>query len=191
MARILILNGHPDPSPARLSAALAEAYARGARAGGHSVARLDVGALDLSPVASAEEFLAVPPRQAVAVQAAIRDCDHLVLIFPLWLGGAPAKLKAVLEQVFRYDFALSTAGGAPRGLLSGRSARLVVTMGMPAPIFRWIFGAHGLKALSRGVFWLSGFRPVRETILGGVPPEGVKFDGRWLSLMEALGRRAA
>jgi len=31
----------------------------------------------------------------------------------------------------------------PKGLLAGRSARLVVTMGMQALIYRWYFQAHG------------------------------------------------
>jgi putative NADPH-quinone reductase len=34
-----------------------------------------------------------------------------------------------------------------RGLLVGRSTRLVVTMGMPALIYRWSFRAHGVRGL--------------------------------------------
>ncbi len=40
---ILVLNGNPDPSAERLSAALARAYCEGAEAAGHVVHRIDVG----------------------------------------------------------------------------------------------------------------------------------------------------
>ena len=46
MTKILIINGNPDPSSERLSAALAEAYASGAEAAGHEVRRLTFGKID-------------------------------------------------------------------------------------------------------------------------------------------------
>ena len=42
---ILVINGHPDPSPERLAAALAKAYAEGAETAGHQVRRIDIGAV--------------------------------------------------------------------------------------------------------------------------------------------------
>ena len=51
-------------------------------------------------------------------------------------------LKAFLEQVMRPGVALEyRKHGFPRGLLAGRSGRLVVTMGVPAVIYR----AHGME----------------------------------------------
>lgn len=50
---------------------------------------------------------------------------------PLWLGDVPALLKAFLEQIARPRFALAQ-GTMPKPLVKGRSARLIVTMGMPA-----------------------------------------------------------
>jgi putative NADPH-quinone reductase len=48
----------------------------------------------------------------------------------------PVLLKAFLEQVMRPGVALECRKhGFPRGLLAGHSARLVVTMGMPALIY--------------------------------------------------------
>ncbi|HWA60997.1 MAG TPA: hypothetical protein VG939_06460 [Caulobacteraceae bacterium] len=40
MRRILIVNGHPDPAPERLCAALASAYGEAARAAGRETRRL-------------------------------------------------------------------------------------------------------------------------------------------------------
>ena len=195
MARkILVLNGHPDPRPQRLCAALADAYAAGAGAAGHQVRRIDVGALEFPLIRSFDDFTASPPPPAVReVQDALLWADHLVIVHPLWLGGAPALLKALLEQVFRYGFALprpdEAARGFPAGRLKGRSARVVVTMGMPALVFRLAFGAHGLRAVTRGVLWISGFRPIRHTLLGGVEGPPAKRDA-WLAQMKNLGRRA-
>lgn len=52
----------------------------------------------------------------------------------------PALLKAFFEQTFRYGFALGKEERIPEGLLKGKSARIVVTMGMPAFIYRWYLG---------------------------------------------------
>jgi putative NADPH-quinone reductase len=71
------------------------------------------------------------------------------MVFPLRHGTMPALLKAFLEQVMRPGVALEyRERGFPRGLLAGRSIRLVVTMGMLALIYRWHSRAHGSARLS-------------------------------------------
>src|SRR3546814_3285310 len=39
-------------------------------------------------------------------QADIRWADHLVILYPLWLGDVPALLKGFLEQILRPGFAI-------------------------------------------------------------------------------------
>jgi putative NADPH-quinone reductase len=185
--KILIINGHPDPAPERLCAAIANAYGKGARQGGHTVRRLDVGTLDFPLIGTAESFISgASPKVIEEAQQAVLWADHLVIVYPLWLGGLPAKLKGFFEQTFRYGFALSAPGEKMRGLLKGRSARVFVTMGMPAPLFRLVFGAHGLKALEKGMLWICGVRPIRSVVIGGVgnPAQA----DRWLKKAEAWGR---
>jgi putative NADPH-quinone reductase len=187
--RIVVINGHPDPSGERLCGALTAAYLSGANFAGHQFRRLDVGAMDLPALRSAEAFGAAPDPAARAAQDAILWADHLVIIYPLWQGGPPALLKVFLEQVFRYGFALSAPGSAKmEGLLKGRSARVIVTMGMPAFAFRLAFASAGLRALSRGVLWVSGLSPIRSTVLGGVEGPAYRRAG-WLRKVEALGRQ--
>ena len=73
------------------------------------------------------------PPEIAAAQEAIRRADHLVVIFPLWLGDMPALLKGFFEQTLRPGFAFDyRPNGFPLKHLGGRSARIVVTMGMPA-----------------------------------------------------------
>jgi putative NADPH-quinone reductase len=191
--RILLVNGHPDPRPDRLCSALASAYAEGASAAGHTVQRVEVGALDLPPINSQVEFMAEPSPGVADLQQALRDADHLVLIYPLWLGAPPAVFKAFLEQVFRYGVALSAPGEAKglKGLLDGRSARVIVTMGMPGFVFRLAFFAHGLKCVSRGVLWVSGFRPIRETAFGPAEGRDPRQRLQWLARTRRLGAAAA
>ncbi len=192
--RVLVINGHPDPSPERLCSALAAAYCEGATRSGKVVRRIDVGALDVPFIRSAEEFESGQLSAAMLeAQAAVAWADHLTIIHPLWLGGPPAMLKAFLEQVFRYGFAIPKPGGAGgvAGLLKGRSARLIVTMGMPAVVYRLVFGAFGVRAIERGVLWLSGVRPVRHTLFGGVGGAPAARYGAWVEQVRAMGARGA
>ena len=56
----------------------------------------------------------------------------------------------------------------PKKLLGGRSARLVVTMGMPALVYRWYFRAHSIKALERNILGFVGIAPIDETLIGSI-----------------------
>ena len=190
--QILVLNGHPDPRPERLCAALCDAYEHGARLGGHEVRRIDVGALEFPLLRSIEEYRSA---EAPAAIAKARDdllwADHFVVVFPLWLGATPALLKGFLEQVLKEGFSKREAGDhAFKPQLVGKSARLVITMGMPAAIFRLLFGAHGLRALQQGILMISGVKPLRHTILGSVEARSAATRERWLKQMERHGHGA-
>lgn len=186
--RILILQGHPDAEQRHLCHALGDAYARGARSAGREVRLLELAEIALPPLRSAEEWKAEAVGEVKAAQENILWADHLVLIYPLWIGTMPAVVKGFLEQVFREDFAF---GGNPLfdKKLKGRSARVIVTMGMPAFLYRWYFGAHSLKSLERNLLGFVGFKPVHDTVLGLVETVGDRTRARWLAKMEALGRR--
>lgn len=190
---IAIIQGHPDPRGQHLGHALADAYIAGAEEARHQVRVIQVAHLDLPLLHSKEEFEKDPAPAAIAqAQETIRWAGHLVILYPLWLGTMPALLKAFFEQTFRPGFAADSGGpGRPwKKRLSGRSARVVVTMGMPAFAYRWYFGAHSLKNLKRNILGFSGIRPVRATLLGMA--EGPDQDRRlrWLEDMRRLGREA-
>lgn len=192
---ILLIQGHPDASAAHLCHALADAYAQGAAGAGHAVRRATVAQVAFPLLASQAEWESgeLPP----ALQAAqddIRWANHIVLFFPLWLGDMPAVLKGFLEQVMRPGFAFVRKQGSAvfteKGL-RGRSARVVVTMGMPALVYRWYFRAHSVRALERNVLGFVGIAPVSETLVGGAAGLSAQDSSRWLSRMRALGERAA
>lgn len=64
-------------------------------------------------------------------------------------------------------------------------------MGMPAFIYRWYFGAHGLKSLERNILRFCGIAPIRETLIGSVEAMGDAKRRRWIARIEALGSAGA
>jgi len=191
--RILLIQGHPDPGSGHLCHALAAAYAGAATEGGHIVRQVDVAHLEFPLLRSQREWEhgTLPPGLQRA-QEDIRWAEHLVLFFPLWLGDMPALLKGFLEQVarpgFAFDYGDSGTAFTRKGL-TGRSARVVVTMGMPALVYRWYFRAHSVKLLERNILGFVGIAPVHQTLLGGVGALDAGQAARWLAKMRRHGER--
>jgi putative NADPH-quinone reductase len=189
---VLILQGHPDPEPNHLCHALADAYRAGAEAGGHVVrvqtpAQHDIGFLHNSK----QWETGALPDYARAAQEESLWAQHIVLVFPLWVGGMPALLKAWMEQTFRTGFAFQM--GPEVGIkrkLKGRSARLIVTMGAPVLAYRLIFGAFGTRMLRRSILGMSGVGPIRQTLIGRVDDMGSERAQDLFKEVEALGRDA-
>lgn len=188
--RILIIEAHPDGHEGHFCGALADAYAEGAARSGFALRRIDISTLDFPMLCSREEFENQPAPPALAGAAeAIRWAEHIVFVFPLWLGTMPALLKAFLEQVIRPGIAFEYRDRGTAALLSGRSARLVVTMGMPATVYRFWFGGHGVNGFARSILNFAGVRPVRQSLFGMVQQRSDATRARWLARMKALGRR--
>jgi putative NADPH-quinone reductase len=166
--RIAIIQGHPDPVGHHLLHAMANAYAGAATEAGHEVRRIEVGKLEFPLLRTPLDFEtgAVPPILAQPRED-MRWADHWVFLFPLWHGTMPALLKGFLEHVFRPGFAMDyRREGFPKRLLAGRSARIVVTMGMPVLLYRWYFGAYGVRAFEHSMLSFAGIKPIRESLYG-------------------------
>lgn len=192
--RILLVQGHPDGVTRHLGHALEDAYAQGAEAGGHEVRRVAVAALDFPLLRSQHAWEAGDlPAVLLPAQQAIAWAQHIVLFFPLWLGDMPALLKGFLEQVARPGFAFTAKGDNPYGQkgLTGRSARVVVTMGMPALLYRWYFRAHSVKSLERNILGFVGISPVRETLIGQVDKLDAAGVEAWFAKLRKAGADAS
>ncbi|WP_419695599.1 NAD(P)H-dependent oxidoreductase [Mesorhizobium muleiense] len=192
--RILVVVGHPDPSPDRLCRGLAQAYAEGAKQAGHVVRQIDLATLDFPMLRTMQEFEhGAIPDSLKDTAGAIVWAEHIVFVFPLWLGTMPALLKAFLEQVMRPGtaFAYPDKGrGFTKTLLRGRSARLVVTMGMPSIFYRLWFLSHGIAGMRRSILRFAGISPVRETLFGMVAGASDATTAKWLGQIRKLGERA-
>jgi putative NADPH-quinone reductase len=191
-SKIAVIQGHPDGAGGHLCHALADAYSRGARRAGHEVRVIDIGKSDFPLLRTKEAFESEPlPAPLKSAQTDIEWADHLLLVYPLWLGEMPALVKAFFEQVMRPGFAYDLGGAkAWTGRLRGKTARVVVTMGMPAAVYRWYFGAHSLKSLRRNILSFVGIKPVRATLLGLVEAASAKRKSAWLAKLEKLGSEA-
>lgn len=188
--KICLINAHPDPSPERFCAALTDAYAEAALLVGARVTRFNIGEFDLPALDRAEDFLTPPDPVLDPMRDAMREADHVTMIFPLWLGGLPAKSRTVLEHLARDGFFLDQdMEGAVWSAqkMRGKSARLIVTMGMPGAAYKLLFGAHSLKGLESGMFKISGFGPVRHSVFGLVESSPERRE-RMLNAVRKLGR---
>jgi putative NADPH-quinone reductase len=192
--QVLLIQGHPDTTTPHLCHALAAAYASGALESGHSVRSLNVAELEFPLLRSQKAWEdGELPASLQQAQDTIRWAQHIVLFFPLWLGDMPALLKGFLEQVARPGFAFEREAGSTtftKKGLTGRSARIVVTMGMPALLYRWYFRAHSVRSLERNILGFSGIAPVHETLIGMVGNFTPGDAERWLRKLRRLGQKA-
>ena len=81
--------------------------------------------------------------------------------------------------------------GMPEKLFAGKSARLVVPMGMPAFFYRWVYRAHGVKGLERNILRFVGMGPVRTTLVGMAGGREGSARSRWLEHLRVLGKAAS
>lgn len=190
---ILLIQGHPDAMQEHLCHALADAYAAAAAGAGHIVRHAVVAQLEFPLLRNQREWeQGELPSSLRQTQADILWAQHLVLVYPLWLGDMPALLKGFLEQIARPGFAFARDRLTPlaKKPLAGRSARVIVTMGMPALVYRLYFRAHSVKALKRNILRFVGIAPVKETLIGMAGSPDADTIADWVEKMEELGRGA-
>jgi putative NADPH-quinone reductase len=185
---VTIIQGHPDPAGHHLCHTLADAYAEGATASGHRVIRIEIAKIDFPILQTQAEFESGPlPASLEPSRDAILSSNHVVIVFPLWLGTMPAIVKAFLEQVMRPGTAFAYEKGGIKKLLEGRSAHIIVTMGMPAWLYQTFYFSHGIRALQRNIFKFTGFSPVRTTMFGMVHNATAGTASRWVNTMRRKG----
>lgn len=190
---ILIIQGHPDSDDRHLCHSLADAYRHGAREAGFEVDMIDVATLDFPVLRSGDEWKERDaPRALEDAQKKILKADHLVIIYPLWLGTMPALLKAFFEQTVRPSMVPGDKDslGHLRSLLTGKSGRIIVTMGMPALAYRLWFRMHSVKSLQRNILGFVGVGPIFTSLIGLVDNMTPKRAERLMSQMTLLGRSA-
>lgn len=191
MAKIAIVVGNPQRDS--YCEALGNAYLRGAESAGH-VAKLFVLARMNFDAILREGYRRpqVLEPDLAAAREAFLACDHVVFVFPLWCGDMPAIMKGFIERVLQPDLLkIQESGGkASWKIFKGKSARVIMTMGMPGVIYRWFYGAHALKLLKRNILHFTGIRPVRSTIYGMIEAVGDETRKQWLREVEALGHQA-
>ena len=190
MSRVAIIVGHARTGT--FCEALGVAYRDGAAAAGHD-AQLFVTSRMTFDLILRDGFERVQPLEPdlAAAHKSFFAADHILIIFPLWLGTLPAILKAFLERVLQPALVEPAKLGRFTTPLAGKSARVIITMGMPAFVYRWWFGAHALKMLKRNILGFVGIAPVRATIFGSIRSADRRRLEAWLARVRVLGTRLA
>jgi putative NADPH-quinone reductase len=190
--KILVILGQPQRQS--FGGALMHAYAEGARAAGADVRELYLGDLQFNAVGMAglAARAEIEP-DLVNAQAAIQWAEHLVFVYPIWWGTIPALLKGFIERVFLPGFAVNFRENSPMWdkLLTGRSARLIVTLNTPSWIYRWYFGRPGHNTMKKTILEFCGIRPVHITEVGPMKNSTEVRRQQWLEQVRLLGSRQA
>jgi putative NADPH-quinone reductase len=190
--RILIVVGHPLGNT--FCNALAEAYREGAEASGHQAQLVALHTLAFDPILHTGYRSLQPLEPGLqAAYDALASCDHLVIVFPLWCGDMPALLKGFIERILQPDLIAraNTEHAMNWSIFRNKTARVVITMGMPVSIYRFWYGGYACKLLSRNILNFIGIRPVRHTLFGMLGTSTPEQRTRWLANMRSFGRRAA
>jgi len=189
--RILVVDLHPGT--VSFSAALAQAYLTGATAAGHDVRTATLSDMQFDSDLGQSGFRNSPPLEDDLRQ--FRDdlgwAGHVTLVSPLWWGGLPAKAKGLIDRTFLPGFAFDPRirrMGLPKPLLTGRSARLILTADTPAWAFRWIYHSALRHQMQRQILGFTGIAPMRFTHLAPVEHSTDAIRARWLATVTALGR---
>jgi len=192
MAKIAVVVGNPLRDS--YCEALGNAYLRGAESAGHTAKLFVLARMNFDAILR-EGYRRVQPLEPdlAAAREAFLACDHVVFVFPLWCGDMPALMKGFIERLLQPDLLAIQAAGAKASwkVFKGKSARVIMTMGMPGWFYRWYFGAHALKLLKRNILHFIGIKPVRSTIYGMIEAVGDEKRQQWLREVEALGHQAS
>lgn len=190
--RILVILGHPiDDS---FCGALAKSYIDGAQAVGNEVRFIALGRLAFDPVLHHGYSRVQRLESDLAdAQAAIIWAQHIVFVYPIWWGAMPALLKGFIDRIFLPGFAFRYREGSRLWdrLLSGRSARLLVTMDTPPWYFRWVYRMPNHNQMKRAILEFTGIKPVTITNFGPIKGSTQQKREKWLGQASAYGRRHA
>ena len=188
--RILILNGHPAAQS--LSRHFAETYAEAARNAG-----AEVKLLHLSDLHFDADFGFAGYRQTKQLEPDLEHvlelftwCEHLVLTSPMWWGGIPAKLKGLFDRVLLPGRTFDTRvirNGFPTPMLSGRSARVLLTSDTPDWFFRTVYRGALWVQLKHQILGFVGFKPAQLSHFSTTKEADARQIAGWTDKVSKLG----
>ena len=156
--RLVVLDGNPDPDS--YGSAMARAVVDEAEGRGTEVRFHQIGHMDFDPVLAR----GYKQRQELEpdLQKALDDifwADAFIIVYPLWWGSAPAKLKGFFDRVFLPGVAFRYVEGKPlpEKLLQGRKARVLLTSDTPGWFYRIAYSSAWSRILRRQILGFVGF----------------------------------
>ncbi|AHD07816.1 NAD(P)H-dependent oxidoreductase [Phaeobacter gallaeciensis] len=193
--KIIILNGHPAPSS--LSQSLCQTYQTAAEAGGHQVRYHDLPTMQFDIDYGQAGYQNVKPLEPDLADflTDLEWADHIVMATPMWWGAIPAKLKGVFDRALLPGRAFDTRNvnvmGLPAPMLTGKTARVLLTSDTPALWLRLIYGNAIKRIISSQILGFVGIKPTRFSSFAPATDAAEKTVFSWQRKVADLGARAA
>jgi NAD(P)H dehydrogenase (quinone) len=188
MKNILIINGHPDKES--FCFGLAERYQKGAIASGATCKLIHLIDLEFNPILTyGYRKISVLEPDLLLLQQYIKDANHLVFVYPNWWSTFPALLKGFLDRTFIPHFAFKYRENSPfwDKLLTGKTARLIITMDTPKWYYFFVNKNAGHHAMRIGILEFCGIKPVLITVCTPIKTSDASKREKWLRNVEQLG----
>ncbi|MCT4579826.1 MAG: NAD(P)H-dependent oxidoreductase [Flavobacteriales bacterium] len=190
MKNIVIINGHPDPES--FCHALAQEYQKGAQSTDANCELVNLSQLAFSPI------LKYGYRKRTELEPDLKHtwdlilaADHLVFVYPNWWGTYPALLKGFIDRLFLPGFAFEYQERSPfpKQLLTGKTARIIVTTDTPAWYYALVYRSPGHHSMKKSILGFCGIKRVKISTFGAIRNSTSAQRKSWLSKVEQLGRK--
>ncbi|MEM7280802.1 MAG: NAD(P)H-dependent oxidoreductase [Pseudomonadota bacterium] len=192
--RIFVINGHPGRQS--LSRLLAEAYQDGALASHHEIRVVHLHDLQFDLDHENGGYQNSKPLEP-ALESFLLNmewAEHIVMTTPMWWGGMPAKLKGLFDRAFVPGRAFNPRViecGAPKPLLKGKSARVIITSDTPSWFMRLFYRNALFHQIRKQLFRFVGITPTRFTHLNLASHPTLVQVTQWQDQVRWLGSVAA
>jgi putative NADPH-quinone reductase len=188
MKKILIINGHPNPSS--FNFAIAESYKNGAIASGAQVETITITDLQFNPNLQFgyEKRIELEPDLLESWEK-IQNADHLVWVHPVWWGGLPAITKGFIDRLFLPGMAFRYRDNSVwwDKLLKGKTAHIITTLDQPGWYYHFVYGRPSVNQLKKSTLEFCGIKPVKVTYIGIVKTADQAQREKWLKKIFNFG----
>lgn len=188
MKKILIINGHPNPSS--FNYALAEYYKNGATQSGAQVDMITIATLKFNPnLQFGYQKRIELEDDLIESWEKIKIADHLVWIHPVWWGGLPAITKGFIDRLFLPGMAFKYRENSVwwDKLLKGKTAHIITTLDQPGWYYRLFFGRPSVNQLKKSTLEFCGIKPVKVSYIGVIKTSDEKQRENWLRKVFQFG----
>lgn len=147
MKKIFILTYQPKEKSEK--AVLVKTYIEEAQKLGHEVREINIHDLDVEYLSLNKDGL---PDETLSdelkhAQDNFIWADQIVLVYPVWCLGLPAKVKAFIERVFQKDVLVKYGKMGPEGVLKDKTMVIMQSYSMPFFFMKYFYGDIPFKTL--------------------------------------------
>lgn len=188
MKKILIINGHPNPSS--FNFAIAESYKNGALQSNAQVETITIAELQFNPNLKYgyQKRTELEP-DLLASWEKIKRADHLVWIHPVWWGGLPAITKGFIDRLFLPGMAFQYRENSVwwDKLLKGKTAHIITTLDQPGWYYRLLFARPSVNQLRKSTLEFCGVKTVKVSYIGIIKTADDFQREKWLQKIFDFG----